>query len=67
MLNRLRLFKPIPFTDCLNKTNISMSALTKQLNSFKQKNLISINNDSFELTEFGYQFYNDVVSSFLEG
>ena len=65
MLNAARLYRPIAFALFENRTAIAITDIMPLLKQAEQKQLITLYEDSFALTEHGQLFYNDFVAMFL--
>lgn len=65
MLNRLRLFEPLPFEEFEARTGLPISALEKGLKQARAKNLIYLEHNAIHVTPLGKQFLNDLMSLFL--
>lgn len=67
MLNRLRLFSIITFSEYEESTGLSIDKLLNKIKKFENESLIIINNEKgyFKLTEKGKIFINYILEDFL--
>ena len=66
MLNTLRLFKPVTFENFQARTFLSSSHIENVLKEAQSKGLIKMNASSFETTEQGKRYLNNLLEMFLE-
>lgn len=66
MLNALRLFQPIAYDLLKQRTPILLENLQKTLIIAKQKKLVFIHNNTFEVTTLGHQYLNNLQEMFLD-
>ncbi|MFZ4077118.1 MAG: radical SAM family heme chaperone HemW [Legionellaceae bacterium] len=65
MLNATRLEAPIPFSRFETRTGLSMNLLLPLLNQAKNKGLLHLNDDHWQITQHGRRFTNDLQAIFL--
>ena len=65
-LNRMRLKSPISQKEYEQATNLDCSQILAKMSLLKQKGLINDIAAGWEMTRLGHNFYNDVVSTFIE-
>ena len=67
MLNRLRLFSIISFSEYEERTGQNIEQLLNKIKKFENESLLVINNEKeyFELTERGKIFINYILEDFL--
>lgn len=65
MLNTTRLQQPIPHTLFPERTRLSLDKLMPMLQIAAQKQLISLNNDYWQITDLGRRYTNNLQSLFL--
>ena len=65
-LNRMRLKSPISQKEYEQATNLDCSQILAKMSLLKQKGLINDIAGGWEMTRLGHNFYNDVVSTFIE-
>ena len=66
MINRLRLMEAIPFIEFENYTGLSRSILDKQLEEAINKNLITVAEDTCQVTPLGHRYLNELLTIFME-
>jgi putative oxygen-independent coproporphyrinogen III oxidase len=64
MLNHLRLKGPIEFNLMSNRTGLEKDDIIRVLEKLPP-DMVSYNDDSMQLTKFGFNFYNDIVAAFM--
>ena len=64
MLNHLRLKQPVEYKLITERTGILTTDFSVYLRSLDDK-FINLNENKFELTEYGFKFYNDIVAEFM--
>ena len=65
MLNRLRLFQPIPFTEFEAYTGLSVTSIDQAIGEAIRKQLLTKNNDSWEVTALGHRYLNELLNLFI--
>jgi len=65
MLNALRLYQDIPITLFEQRTGLSITTITDQLNQAQEKGLLNWDKNFIKTTELGKRFYNDLVEIFI--
>lgn len=65
MLNRLRLFQPIPFTEFEAYTGLSVASIDQAIEEAIRKKLLTKNNDSWEVTTLGHRYLNELLNLFI--
>ncbi len=65
MLNALRLQKPIFNKLFEERTGLSISTIDQQLNLAQQKQLLRVDKNSFEPTQLGRRFLNNLIEMFM--
>ncbi len=66
MMNRLRLMEVIPFVEFEDYTGLQRSVLEKQLQQAINKNLITVAEDSCQVTPLGHRYLNELLTIFME-
>lgn len=65
MLNALRLYQPISYDLFSHRTGIAIEKIRPQLINAQDKNLIILNEDTFDVTNLGHRYLNDLQALFL--
>tara|TARA_R110001592_G_scaffold322246_3_gene601168 strand:+ start:5661 stop:6803 length:1143 start_codon:yes stop_codon:yes gene_type:complete len=66
MINRLRLMEVIPFAEFENYTGLTRAVLDKQLQLAIKKELVTVDNDFFQVTPLGHRYLNELLTIFME-
>lgn len=66
MLNALRLQKPISKKLFEERTGLPISTIDTQLSLAQQKQLLKVDQNSFEPTQLGRRFLNDLIAIFMK-
>ena len=66
MMNRLRLFAPIPFKEFESYTGLSVASIALPIQQAIDKKLLIKNSDHWLLTELGHRFLNDLLQLFMD-
>tara|TARA_R110001583_G_scaffold7040_2_gene35127 strand:+ start:5805 stop:6947 length:1143 start_codon:yes stop_codon:yes gene_type:complete len=66
MINRLRLMEVIPFAEFENYTGLTRAVLDKQLQLAINKELVTVDNDFFQVTPLGHRYLNELLTIFME-
>lgn len=66
MINRLRLMEVIPFAEFEDYTGLTRTALHKQLQLAIKKELVTVDNDFFQVTPLGHRYLNELLTIFME-
>ncbi len=64
-LNRLRLFSPISFNEYTERTGLSINPIISRFEKFSREGLITLTDNSMNLTEKGHLFVNHILEEFL--
>ena len=65
MLNRLRLFVPIPFAEFESYTGLSLDSIDTPINQALHKKLIVKKTDHWLVTDLGHRYLNDLLTLFM--
>ncbi|AGH80252.1 putative oxygen-independent coproporphyrinogen III oxidase [Psychromonas sp. CNPT3] len=65
MLNRLRLFVPIPFEQFESYTGLSLDSIDDPINQAVHKKLLVKNTDHWLVTDLGHRYLNDLLALFM--
>ncbi len=66
MINRLRLFEEIPFTEFEDFTGLPISSVEQTIeNAVAQKLLITTNN-GWKVTPLGHRYLNELLTQFMD-
>jgi oxygen-independent coproporphyrinogen-3 oxidase len=65
MMNQLRLFSSFTLADFQQSTGLDANTILPTLTQAKQKGLMSLNNDSWQVTPLGHRYLNDLLELFL--
>lgn len=66
MMNRLRLFAPIPFNEFEAYTGLSIETITQPIQQAIDKGLLLKNADHWLITEQGHRYLNELLLLFME-
>lgn len=64
LMNRLRLMSPIPMVEFEQRTGLSRDCIQDGMEKGRQRGLVIISEDHWELTDKGHFFVNDLLSQF---
>lgn len=65
MLNRLRLFQPIPFAEFEAFTGLEAVSIKKEIDEAISKKLLIKNTDSWQVTSLGHRYLNELLNLFI--
>ena len=65
MLNRLRLFQPIPFAQFEAFTGQTVASIDHEINEATSKKLLTKNTDSWQVTPLGHRYLNELLNLFI--
>jgi oxygen-independent coproporphyrinogen-3 oxidase len=66
MLNRLRLFQPIPFNEFESYTGLSIDEIKHPINIALTKKLLTKDAVSWQVTDLGHRYLNELLALFME-
>jgi putative oxygen-independent coproporphyrinogen III oxidase len=66
MLNRLRLFENIPFTEFEDYTGLPITHIEQAINQAVAKKLLIVNDDNWQITPLGHRYLNELLTLFME-
>ncbi|PKF63096.1 YggW family oxidoreductase [Psychromonas sp. psych-6C06] len=66
MMNRLRLFAPIPFAEFEQYTGLSTDSIATPIQQAIDKKLLLKNNDHWLMTELGHRYLNELLQLFMD-
>ena len=65
MMNRLRLFQPIPFVEFEAYTGLKIASIDQEINEAITKKLLTKNNDNWAVTALGHRYLNELLNIFI--
>ncbi|WP_372881060.1 radical SAM family heme chaperone HemW [Psychromonas sp.] len=65
MINRLRLFEDIPFTEFVDFTGLLVSSIDRQIQKAVAKKLLITKNNSWQVTPLGHRYLNELLTLFM--
>jgi len=66
MMNRLRLFAPIPFVEFEQYTGLSIETIALPIQQAIDKQLLIKNSDHWLMTDLGHRFLNELLQLFMD-
>jgi len=66
MMNRLRLFAPIPFVEFEQYTGLSIDAIARPIEQAISKQLLVQNSDHWLMTDLGHRYLNELLQLFMD-
>lgn len=66
MMNRLRLFEPIPFHEFEQYTGLSIDSISDPIQTAINKKLLIKNSDHWLITELGHRYLNELLQLFMD-
>ncbi|WP_022942273.1 radical SAM family heme chaperone HemW [Psychromonas hadalis] len=66
MINRLRLFAPIPFQEFKDYTGLSIDSIAEPIQQAIDKKLLIKKSDHWLMTDLGHRFLNDLLQLFID-
>ncbi len=66
MLNRLRLFEPIPFAEFKAYTGLPLTAVEPEIERALAKNLLTQDATSWRVTALGHRYLNELLTLFMD-
>jgi putative oxygen-independent coproporphyrinogen III oxidase len=66
MMNRMRLFAPIPFSEFEQYTGLSIDSIALPIQQAIDKKLLIEKSDHWLMTELGHRFLNELLQLFIE-
>ena len=66
MMNRLRLFAPIPFAEFEQYTGLSIETIALPIQQAIDKQLLIKNSDHWLMTDLGHRFLNELLQLFMD-
>jgi len=66
MINRLRLMEAIPFAEFEDYTGLPRAALDKQLQHSIDKELVTVEQEYFQVTPLGHRYLNELLTIFMD-
>jgi oxygen-independent coproporphyrinogen-3 oxidase len=66
MMNRLRLFAPIPFAEFEQYTGLSIETINDPIQQAIDKQLLVKNSDHWLMTELGHRYLNELLQLFMD-
>jgi len=66
MINRLRLFAPIPFVEFEQYTGLNIESIAEPIQQAVNKQLLIKNSDHWLMTELGHRYLNELLQLFME-
>lgn len=66
MINRLRLFAPIPFKEFEAYTGLSITTITQPIQQAIDKKLLIKKSDHWLMTDLGHRYLNELLQLFIE-
>lgn len=64
-MNRFRLLEPCPIADFSAYTGMPLSSITAAINEAQQKQLITVSESHWQITEQGARYLNDLLTLFI--
>ena len=65
MINRMRLFETIPFTEFEDFTGLSIHSVNQPIQNAITKNLLIEDEDSWKVTPLGHRYLNELLTLFM--
>jgi len=66
MMNRLRLFAPIPFAEFEQYTGLSIETIAEPIQQAINKQLLIKNSDHWLMTDLGHRYLNELLQLFMD-
>lgn len=64
-MNRFRLLEPCPISDFTAYTGLPLSTITEQINDAANKQLLTVTDTHWQITEKGARYLNDLLTVFI--
>ena len=66
MMNRLRLFEPIPFSEFEAYTGLPLSSIKQPVEKALAKKLLTKDAASWQVTALGHRYLNELLTLFMD-